>query len=101
MLRKNVKGLECITEDLEEDLYTYMKLVILLYADDTVLFAENLTDLQLQLDAFMEYCDFWKLKVNVSKTKAMVFSNGQMPRNLDLHIGNERIEFVKAFNYLG
>ena len=49
----------------------------------------------------MEYCDFWKLKVNVSKTKAMVFSNGQMPRNLDLHIGNERIEFVKEFNYLG
>ena len=48
-----------------------------------------------------EYCDLWKLKVNVSKTKALVFSKGQLSKNLSLYFGNDKIEFVNNFNYLG
>jgi hypothetical protein len=43
------------------------------------LLAETANDLQTQLDAFYEYCNLWKLKVNADKTKVMVFGNGRLP----------------------
>ena len=101
MYTRNVIGLESVSRDLEDDLNVFLKLFILLYADDTVLFSESITDLQLQLNVFKEYCDLWKLKVNVSKTKALVFSKGQLSKNLSLYFGNDKIEFVNNFNYLG
>jgi hypothetical protein len=45
-------------------LHVYLKLFVLLYADDTVLFSDSASDLQLQLNIFCEYCNIWKLKVN-------------------------------------
>ena len=101
MYARNVIGLESVSRDLEDDLNVFLKLFILLYADNTVLFSESITDLQLQLNVFKEYCDLWKLKVNVSKTKALVFSKGQLSKNLSLYFGNDKIEFVNNFNYLG
>jgi hypothetical protein len=35
----------------------------MLYADDTILLAESAEDFQVQLNAFDEYCDNWKMKV--------------------------------------
>ena len=101
MYARNVIGLESVSRDLEDDLHVFLKLFILLYADDTVLFSESITDLQLQLNVFKEYCDLWKLKINVPKTKALVFSKGQLSKNLTLYFGNDKIEFVNNFNYLG
>ena len=46
----------------------YLKLYILLYADDTVIMAESHEDPQVQLNLFVEYCKKWKLKVNAEKT---------------------------------
>ena len=40
---KNATGLISLTEDLEQELDTYLKLFILLYADDTVILAESKT----------------------------------------------------------
>jgi hypothetical protein len=37
----NAIGLISLTEDLEQELDTYLKLFILLYADDTVILAES------------------------------------------------------------
>jgi hypothetical protein len=36
--------------------------------------SETKEDLQKQIDVFSEYCKFWQLKVNVGKTKILVFS---------------------------
>ena len=44
----------------------YIKLFVLMYADDTILLAESEEDLQ--------DCNKWKLQVNVKKTKIVVFS---------------------------
>jgi hypothetical protein len=46
----------------------------LVYADDTVIMAESAADLQRQLDSFSDYCDILRLKVNVEKSKIVVFS---------------------------
>ena len=51
------KGLPGITVDVnDEEFMIYLKLFSLLYADDTVLMADNPTDLQSCLHAFSSYC---------------------------------------------
>jgi hypothetical protein len=56
---------------------------------------------QTLLDIFYLYCDTWKMKVNVDKTKIVVFSKGRLPRNLIFNYNGTNIEIVKDFNYLG
>ena len=99
-LDKNITGLSTIGQELEDKLFIYLKLFILLYADDTVFMAESGADLQNQLDWFCEYCKQWKLKVNIDKTKVMVFSNGRMPK-CRFKLESQNIEIVKEFVYLG
>ena len=52
LFNKNVIGLSTITDALEIELEIFLKLFIILYADDTVLLAESPFDLQKQIDAF-------------------------------------------------
>ena len=42
----------------------------------------------------------WKLKVNLSKTKVVVF-NSQTNKNLSFHLGGQPIEISKSYKYLG
>ena len=78
----NIVGLTTVSSKLEHELDVYLKLFVLLYADDTVLMTENAIDLQQQLNVFKEYCKTWKLKVNVNKSNVLIFSNGRIPKNL-------------------
>ena len=50
----------------------------MLYADDTVVLAVCLEDLQKALDMLKIYCEFWGLDINVRKTKVMIFSRGKI-----------------------
>lgn len=52
------------------------------------------------LDEFCKYCEQWKLTVNISKTKIVIFSKGRQPRNVFTYNGFP-VEIVKEFNYLG
>ena len=45
-----------------------LKLFVLLYADDTIILAENEIELQLALNKVYEYCMMFKLSVNITKT---------------------------------
>ena len=60
-----------LADDVEENIEMFLKLYLLLYADDVVLLAESPGDLQRSICAMKEYCDLWKLKVNVAKTKSV------------------------------
>ena len=62
-----------LSEKIEVNLNIYLKLFVLLYADDTVIMAESREDLQAQLNVFGEYCKKWKLKVNAEKNKNFHF----------------------------
>ena len=46
-----------------------LNLFVLMYADDTVIMAENEHDMQRNLNLLNDYCNCNKLKVNISKTK--------------------------------
>ena len=52
------------------------KLFILLYVDDIVVFSDSAEGLQKGLDSLFIYCQRWKLKINVMKTKKNVFRKG-------------------------
>lgn len=76
LLENNIVGLQSIRNEIENDLSLHLKLLILFYADDTVIMAESAEDLQNALNEFYIYCTRWKPSVNVNKTKIMVFSKG-------------------------
>ena len=57
-----------------------LKLFVLLYADDTIILAENEKELQLALDKVHQYCTMYKLSVNIAKSKIIVFSRGKVRR---------------------
>ena len=77
----------------------FLKIAILLYADDTVLIADTHRDMQLLLDYFSEYCNTWKLKINIDKTKSMIF--GKCRKKKKFIINNLEIEKVDYYKYLG
>ena len=59
------------------------QLFMLLNADDIVIFASTSEELQHGLNLLSDYCLRWKLKVNFSKTKILIFRKGGiLPRNL-------------------
>ena len=51
-------------------------LFMLLYADDAVVFSKSPEGLQSILNDLDLYCRTWGLKINTSKTKAMIFEKG-------------------------
>lgn len=73
---------------------------MLLYADDTVLFAESEDEMQLLLNDFSKYCKDWKLNINVDKTKFLIFGNRRRRRNENITLNGSKLENVDAYKYL-
>ena len=80
-----------------------LNLFVLLYADDTVIIAENKHDMQRNLDLLNEYCICNKLKINISKTKLMVFARSKIRiHNMrTFKFGNTDLDQVEDYIYLG
>ena len=53
-----------------------LQIFMLLYADDIVIFANNQEQLQNSLNLMHQYCNRWKLTINISKTKVMISRKG-------------------------
>ena len=90
---------ECSPVSLGNDL----KISCLLYADDLVLLSESPEGLQKCLDRLSEYTEKWDLKINLSKTKILVFKNngGKNVRNPEFFAGRHKVEESKMYKYLG
>ena len=84
----------------DEHLSLFMKLSVLLYAYDTVIMANNEADLQFSLDRFNEYCQEWKLNVNIDKTKVVIFG-ARKTSSFDFTLGDQKIEITDKYKYLG
>ena len=57
---------------------------ILLFADDTLLLANTVAELQLLLNKLKVYCKKWNITVNINKTKAMLFKCSNRPEQFEL-----------------
>ncbi|MEW8152903.1 MAG: reverse transcriptase family protein, partial [Candidatus Thiodiazotropha endolucinida] len=82
------------------DFSIFLKLIVLLYADDTVILANNESDLQFSLDRFNAYCQTWKLKVNIDKTKIIIFG-ARKTNSYNFSLGDNYIEITDKYKYLG
>ena len=52
--------------------------------------------------ALNEYCQTWKLKINISKTKIIRFTQKRSPNfNYEFWINGEKVELVEKYVYLG
>ena len=104
-LAKHVKNLSLpsgLSAELRfTDLYNYMTMFLLLYADDTVILTETALDMQKALDKLSVYCNNNKLVINVDKTKSMVFSRGKVRNLPELYLNGGKIEIVSNYKYLG
>ena len=58
-----------------EGISVYLKLYLLLYADDTIILAASHVELQAALNTMYLYCKSWKLEVNASKKKIVILKN--------------------------
>ena len=94
-------GIEPISLEYQnENILSYLKLLVLLYADDTVIFSNNECEFRNCLKAFHEYCLMWKLNVNYGKTKVIIF-NKRYTNNPYFKLGEQEIELVDQYKYLG
>jgi Reverse transcriptase (RNA-dependent DNA polymerase) len=79
-------------------------LKLLLYADDLVLFAENMADLQAMLDVLNQFCVHYNMTVNAKKSEALVFNRQFCGRTMApnrLTYDGVALEVKTGFPYLG
>jgi hypothetical protein len=96
-----VESLYMINDVSFEILDIYLKIFLLLYADDTVLRTENVDGMQTMLNVFSEYYNTWKLQVNIAKTKVVIFSKSKVTQNTRVMSDNKELGICESYNYLG
>ena len=78
-----------------------LKLFLLLFADDAVLFSYTREGLQILLDRLKNYCDKWGLTVTTSKTAIMVCKNGRPNQDAEIYYDGKKLATVTNFSYIG
>ena len=77
-------------------------IILLLFADDVVIFGNSPVDLQNSLNKLYDYCQNWSLEVNTDKTKVMIFrKKGKPLPHEQFYYNGIRLENIDHFNYLG
>ena len=62
------KVTNCVNFEFQyDDITLYLKLLVLLYADDTDVFGTDEKEFQNNLDMFYEYSELWHLSIKNSK----------------------------------
>lgn len=86
----------------DDQICNCIKLMVLIYADDTVLLADSAEELQKAINDLMLFCNKWKLQVNKSKTMVVIFGKRKTPLNkFKFYIEQEELEQCYNFKYLG
>ena len=79
-----------------------IQILILLFADDVVLTSFSAVGLQKQIDLLKGFADRFHMTVNLNKTKVIVFRKGGFLGAREYwHYGDQRIEVVNSYKYLG
>ena len=99
LLSRYVQGITC---DINYDeTSVYIKLLVLLFADDTVLFGSSQSELQHALNQFEKYCEEMQLIVNTTKTKVIIFTNKRNIQQSTFTFQSKALDVVTDYKYLG
>ena len=75
---------------------------LLLFADDIVRLSDSPRGLQTQINLLISACTELSLKINVDKTKVMVFRKGSFfDKHEKWNLDGNMLEVVNEYNYLG
>ena len=77
-----------------------VKILLLFYADDCVIFSETPQGLQREIDSLFEYCNKWKLKLNTDKSVIVVFRKGNRNINFTWNFGGVPLSVTNRVKYL-
>ncbi len=73
----------------------------LMYADDLVILSNSKDGLQNSLNNLQNYCNDWRLRINVNKTKVMVFNKLGRKTTESFSLDGNPLEVVTKYKYLG
>ena len=75
---------------------------LLLYADDIVLVADTVLELQRKIRVLEQFCDKWGMDVNLKKTQVIVFrSGGKTSKSETFFHLTKKVKVVTYYRYLG
>ena len=77
------------------------KILFIAYADDTIILSETEADMQYALSIFEKYCHQWKLKVNLHKTKVIIFCKWKSKNQPIFKLCGENLQIEDSYSYLG
>ena len=76
--------------------------LILMFADDVSMCADTIGRLKEMILVLEQFCDKWGMKVNLNKTKVMVFRRGDSIRREEVfYFKGKKLEIVSSYKYLG
>ena len=96
-----------ITKNFENNKSTPLKLIdsnigCLLFADDLLILSETKERLQHSIDNLFNYCDNWRLAIDVNKTKSMIFKQNYTKTEPSfVYYRNNQIRNVSEYTFLG
>ena len=96
-----------ITKNFENNKSTPLKLIdsnigCLLFADDLLILSETKERLQHSIDNLYNYCDNWRLAIDVNKTKSMIFKQNYTKTETSfVYYRNNKIQNVSEYTLLG
>jgi hypothetical protein len=96
-----------ITKNFENNKSTPLKLIdsnigCLLFADDLLILSETKERLQHSIDNLYNYCDNWRLAIDVNKTKSMIFKQNYTKTEPSfVYYRNNQIWNVSEYIFLG
>ncbi len=84
--------------DFDNDLLNaYLRILALMYADDTVLLCDSECNMTQTLTSLHRYYSKWKLNDNCGKTKLVIFSRGQVQTsNFNFYLGVRKLKWLTA-----
>ena len=82
------------------DIDNFLKILVLLYADDSLVFGTDAESLLQNLNVFYDYSQLWTLNVKFRKTKIIIFG-ARNTNNFQFRIGITIVDICDEFKYLG
>jgi hypothetical protein len=84
-----------------KNLGIFVRLFSSLYADNTIILSETEAEMQYALSIFEKYCHHWKLKVNLQKTKVIIFCKRKSKSQPIFKLCGENLQIEDSYSYLG
>ena len=95
-----INDIEKLFEDIEGFKIGSKNLKFLLYADDLLIMCKSQSDLQLSVSRLHKYTQTWGPRINVSKSKVIVFSKYRRT-NYKIFVNGTILEQVDSYTYQG